>query len=78
MGCDDVRRVIYFFLDDSLAETKKQDVGKHLSLCPECGQRARISKRIRDFFRRRMQRISAPDRFKVRLTRSIRAIRVDF
>ena len=77
MGCEDVRRVIYFFLDDSLAETKKQDVGKHLNVCPECGQRARISKRIRDFFRRRMERISAPDRFKTRLTRSIRAIRVD-
>jgi len=77
MGCEDVRRVIYFFLDDSLAETKKQDVGKHLNVCPDCGQRARISKRIRDFFRRWMQRISAPDRFKTRLTRSIRAIRVD-
>lgn len=77
MGCDDVRRVIYFFLDDSLGETRKQDVGKHLNICPECGQRARISKRIRDFFRRRMHSISAPERFKTRLTRSIRAIRVE-
>lgn len=77
MGCDDVRRVIYFFLDDSLGETRKQDVGKHLNICPECGQRARISKRIRDFFRRRMHNISAPERFKTRLTRSIRAIRVE-
>ena len=77
MGCDDVRRVIYFFLDDSLAETKKQDIGKHLNVCPDCGQRARISKRIRDFFRRRMQSIPAPERFKTRLTRSIRAIRVE-
>jgi anti-sigma factor (TIGR02949 family) len=78
MGCNDVQRVIYFFLDDSLAESKKQDVGKHLSLCPECGQRLRISKRIRDFFRRRMQQIPAPERFKTRLSRSIRAIRVEF
>lgn len=77
MGCDDVRRVIYFFLDDSLGESRKQDVGKHLNVCPECGQRARISKRIRDFFRGRMQRISAPERFKTRLTRSIRAIRIE-
>lgn len=77
MGCDDVRRVIYFFLDDSLGESRKQDVGKHLDVCPECGQRARISKRIRDFFRRRIQRVSAPERFKTRLTRSIRAIRVE-
>ena len=78
MGCDDVRRVIYFFLDDSLGETKKKDVGKHLNLCPECGQRARISKRIREFFQRRIRREPAPERFKVRLTRSIRAIRVEF
>jgi anti-sigma factor (TIGR02949 family) len=77
MGCDDVRRVIYFFLDDSLAESKKQDIGKHLDRCPECGQRARISKRIREFFRRRMQQMPAPERFKTRLTRSIRAIRVE-
>ena len=78
MGCNDVQRVIYFFLDDSLGETKKQDVGKHLKVCPDCGQRMRISKRIREFFQRRIQRISAPERFKTRLTRSIRAIRVDF
>ena len=78
MGCDDVRRVIYFFLDDSLGETKKHDVDKHLNDCPDCGRRARISKRIREFFQRRIQRDSAPERFKVRLTRSIRAIRVEF
>ena len=78
MGCNDVRRVIYFFLDDSLGDSKKQDVGKHLSHCPDCGQRFRISKRIRDFFQRRMQRVTAPERFKTRLTRSIRAIRVEF
>ena len=77
MGCDDVRRVIYFFLDDSLGESRKQDVGKHLNVCPDCGQRARISKRIRDFFRRRIQRVSATDRFKTRLARSIRAIRIE-
>jgi anti-sigma factor (TIGR02949 family) len=78
MGCKDVRRVIYFFLDDSLGEKKKTDVDKHLGYCPECGQRARISKRIRDFFRSRLHPVSAPDRFKIRLTRSIRAIRVEF
>jgi anti-sigma factor (TIGR02949 family) len=77
MGCDDVQRVIYFFLDDSLGEARKQDVGKHLNVCPDCGQRMRISKRIRDFFRRRMQQIPAPERFKTRLSRSIRAIRIE-
>ncbi len=78
MGCDDVRRVIYFFLDDSLGEKRKTDVDKHFNLCPECGQRLRISKRIREFFRRRLHPVSAPERFKVRLTRSIRAIHVEF
>jgi anti-sigma factor (TIGR02949 family) len=77
MGCDDVKRVIYFFLDGSLGEQKKSAVEKHFSDCPDCGRRARISKRIRLFFRNRIGRMSAPERFKVRLSRSLRAFRAE-
>lgn len=78
MGCDDVRRVIYFFLDGSLGEQKKSAVEKHFTDCPDCGRRARISKKIRDFVSRRLTRMSAPDRFKTRLSRSLRAFRAEF
>jgi mycothiol system anti-sigma-R factor len=77
MGCDDVKRVIYFFLDGSLGEQKKTAVDKHLSDCPDCGRRARISKRIREFFCKRLTRLDAPDHLKVRLTRAVRAFRAE-
>jgi anti-sigma factor (TIGR02949 family) len=77
MGCDDVKRVIYFFLDGSLGEQKKTAVEKHFSDCPDCGRRVGISRRIRQFFRSRVGRMSAPERFKIRLSRSLRAFRAE-
>ena len=77
MLCDDVKRVLYFFLYGSLAETKKKDFSSHLNLCPDCEARTKISGRLRNFFRKRMARVSAPARFKQRLTRSLRAITTD-
>ena len=74
MLCDDVKRVVYFFLDGSLGERKKQDVSSHLTLCPDCEARTTISGRLRKFFRKRMARVTAPARFKQRLSRSIRAV----
>ncbi len=74
MGCDDVKRVIYFFLDGSLGEKKVQDVLKHFDLCPDCDRRRRIQERLREFVRRRIDRVPASERFKVRLTRSLRGL----
>lgn len=74
MLCDDVKRVIYFFLDGSLADRKSQDLQKHLSDCPDCETRIHIHRRMRLFIVRRLARESAPARFKQRLTRSLRAI----
>jgi mycothiol system anti-sigma-R factor len=76
MGCDDVKRVIYFFLDGALAETKRLDISKHLTLCPECERRARIQKRLRDFVQRRLAPVPAPQHLKIRLSRSLRAMSV--
>ena len=77
MLCEDVKRVVYFFLDGSLAEPKKQDFNSHLNLCPDCEARTKISGRLRSFFRKRMAKVSASARFKQRLERSLRAFSAD-
>lgn len=74
MCCDDVKRIIYFFLDGTLAETKRLDISKHLTLCPECETRIRIQKRLRDFVLRRLAPVPAPQHLKIRLSRSLRAM----
>lgn len=77
MLCDDVKRVMYFFLDGSLGANKKKDVDSHLTLCPDCEARTRISGRLRNFFRKRMAKVAASARFKQRLERSLRAVTTD-
>lgn len=74
MLCDDVKRVVYFFLDGSLADRKQHDFKTHLSLCPDCDARIRIHRRLRVFITRRLTPEHAPDRLKQRLTRSLRAL----
>ena len=78
MLCDDVRRVAYFFLDGSLGKTKQSDFSEHLNLCPECERRTKVHRRLREFVQRRIERLNAPDRLKVRLERSIRAFRAEW
>ena len=78
MLCDDVKRVVYFFLDGELGSQKQQDLSGHLNLCPECEHRAEIHRRLRAFVRNRMPHIDAPDHLKTRLTRSIRAFRAEW
>ncbi|HKO01604.1 MAG TPA: zf-HC2 domain-containing protein [Thermoanaerobaculia bacterium] len=75
MLCNDVKRVVYFFLDGQLGEKKQQDVNGHLSLCPECEQRANVARKLRTFVQKRIARVGAPDHLKTRLQRSIRAFR---
>ena len=78
MGCEDVKRVIYFFLDGQLNDRKQRDVNQHLHLCPDCEQRTKLQKRLREFFRRRIAVVAAPERFKTRLSRSLRAFRAEW
>ncbi len=80
MLCRDVKRVVYFFLDGSMADEKKQDLSAHLTLCPDCERRMRVQTRLRKFVQTRFTRLSAaaPDRLKMRLTRSIRAFRTEW
>jgi mycothiol system anti-sigma-R factor len=78
MLCDDVRRVVYFFLDGSLAERKQQDFKTHISICPDCDRRTQLQSRLRSFVRRRLTPDPAPERLKTRLVRSIRAFREEW
>ncbi len=74
MLCDDVKRVIYFFLDGQLGSNKQQDLTQHVDRCPDCGARINIQRRLRLFVRRRLIRLTASDRLKTRLARSLRAL----
>jgi anti-sigma factor (TIGR02949 family) len=78
MLCDDVKRVVYFFLDGSLGQKKQTDFNSHLSDCPDCERRTNVHKRLREFVKTRVDRVSAPDHLKLRLTRSIRAFRTEW
>jgi mycothiol system anti-sigma-R factor len=78
MLCNDVRRVVYFFLDGSLNEKKQQDFRSHLDLCPDCERRMRVHARLRDFVTKHLTKDSAPARLRNRLTRSIRAFRAEW
>lgn len=73
MLCDDVKRVIYFFLDDSLGASKKQNFEIHISNCPDCSVRIVIQRRLRGFFRKRLARLNAPDNLRVRVAQSLRS-----
>lgn len=74
MLCDDVKRVIYFFLDDSVGEKKRQDIEIHLKDCPDCEVRIYIQRKLRSFVRSRLSRVDAPETLRIRLTRSLRAV----
>lgn len=72
MLCNDVKRVVYFFLDESLADSRHHDLEIHLSLCPDCEVRVVIQRRLRGFLRRRLSPISAPQTLRIRLSESLR------
>lgn len=72
MLCDDVKRVVYFFLDGSLGNQKLRDLETHLSTCPDCEIRVAVQRRLRDFVRGRLAPMQAPDHLRIRLTQTIR------
>lgn len=72
MLCDDVKRVVYFFLDGSLGSQKQHDLETHVGHCPDCEVRIVVQRRLRQFVRGRLSPMQAPDHFRVRLTETIR------
>ena len=80
MLCNDVKRVVYFFLDGSLGDIKKKDFNNHLNLCRDCEARMKFHRVLRNFLLIRFDRlhVEAPERLKTRLSRSIRAFRTEW
>ena len=73
MLCDDVKRVVYFFLDGSLSTHKHRDIEIHLSNCPDCEVRVIVHRKLRSFVRKRLSPVHAPDTLRIRLVQSLRA-----
>lgn len=75
MVCDDVRRVVYFYLDGTLSEQKSRILVSHLEHCADCEQRVLLHRRIRSFVRNRLQPLTAPAHLRERLSGSFRQLR---
>lgn len=74
MLCQDVKRVIYFFLDGSLSDQKQHALEIHLSNCPDCEVRVVVQRKLRSFIRRRLAPVHAPETLRIRLSQSLRAV----
>jgi len=72
MLCNEYKRVVYFFLDGSLGSRKIDEFESHRQLCPDCETRITLHRRLRDFIRKRLAPVSAPERLKIRLVQSLR------
>jgi len=72
MVCDDVKRIVYFFLDGELGANKATDIQQHVDGCKDCGDRVTIHKRLRNFIRRKL-RSSAPARLRDKIAQAVRA-----
>ncbi len=78
MLCSEVKRVMYFFLDETLGEGKKRDFSSHTSLCPDCDARVRVHQRLRAIVKSKLEKMTAPDHLRKRLVRSIRAFQAEW
>lgn len=74
MLCDEYKRVVYFFLDGSLGQRKVLELETHLQLCHDCEERMTIHKKLRNFIRKRLSPMAAPEHLKVRLVQSLRVV----
>jgi mycothiol system anti-sigma-R factor len=77
MLCDDVRRVVYFFLDGSLGREKLLQFESHLRACRDCDDRILFNRKLRAFIRGRLTPEAAPEHFKARLSQSLRTAQAD-
>jgi mycothiol system anti-sigma-R factor len=77
MLCDDVKRVMYFFLDGTLGDARRRTIEIHLHDCPDCDVRITVHRKMRNFLRRRLSPVAAPESLRIRLTQSLRAVPAD-
>lgn len=72
MLCDDVKRVLYFFLDGSLGDLKRRNIEIHVSNCHDCEARITIQRRLRGFIRKRLSPMRAPETLRIRVVQALR------
>ena len=72
MLCDEYKRVVYFYLDGSLGERKLLELQTHVEICHDCDERTTIQRKLRNFIRKRLAPVSAPEHLKVRVVQSLR------
>ena len=70
VGCDDLKRIAYFFLDGELADEDGKAIQSHLNLCPPCCDRLLIHQRFRLFVRHRLVAQPAPEKLRQRIRAS--------
>lgn len=75
MVCDDVKRIVYFYLDGQVGEQKKSAITSHLKDCRGCDDRVEISRRLRLFIAKRLGPHSAPDRLRIRIQEGFASLR---
>lgn len=67
MVCNDLKKIVYFFLDGELGLDRDQELRKHLKACVECDHRVLIHVRLRHFVKQRLSRDIAPPTLRQRL-----------
>ena len=76
MGCDDVKRVAYFYLDGQLGTDRGTAFSSHLEECKDCEDRITIHRRLRGFFKKRLSPQFAPQTLHQRLQTSFASMRM--
>lgn len=71
MVCDDVKRIAYFFLDETLGPDKRRQFVHHLKRCPPCESWVAVMKRLRTFVRNRLPRVVASGDLRARISRTV-------
>ena len=74
MLCDEVRRMVYFFLDESLGQQRLMEFTTHIEICRDCDDRTTVQRKLREFVRKRLTRVTAPEHLKVRVTQSLSVV----
>lgn len=72
MLCDDVKRILYFFLDGSLGDLKRESLEIHVKNCHDCETRVTIQRRLRGFIRKRLSPMQAPETLRIRVVQALR------
>lgn len=72
MLCNEIRRLAYFYLDGTVSVAKSASFRHHIELCPECGARLAIHRRVREVIQVSLKPVAAPDRLRLRVQQACR------